>query len=95
MSGELYGAKCSKCQHITHRDNPAPVRWVTPPDDCQNCSFCQYDAMWGALLRSLPDDAWSGDVLAATRAFKRGESHPLIDQLRASLQQEERATDAD
>lgn len=81
-----YGSKCHKCAHLDGPTHDSEIVWPVERDDCPTCSFCQSNAFIGALLRaSGAFDIMPADHFAALKAFKEGKPHPLIDQLRASM----------
>lgn len=87
---KTYGAKCHRCACLlgpTHDVEPA---WPVTYGECANCEFCQENALMRALKSAGPD-LFSPEVRDALSAFRRGEPHPLIDQLRAEIQAIEEA----
>lgn len=87
MTGETYGAKCMRCQHIDHRDRErAPIPWLTMQGlACAECDFCQLEALH-RVIAAHGLDLFDAETREAVKAFERGEDHPRIDKLRESIQ---------
>jgi hypothetical protein len=84
----LYGGKCHLCAHLSGSTHMVPTTWPVADDACPECSFCQEESFWGMLLRALGGERlFDPETRAALHAFRRGESHPLIDQLRVEMTQ--------
>ena len=84
----LYGHKCHICTHLDGPTHKVEATWPVPDDDCPDCSFCQEASFWGMLIRwAGAERAFSHETRTALAAFRKNEPHPLIDQLRAEMQQ--------
>lgn len=80
-----YGGKCHLCADLagpTH--DVEPTGWLSGVR-CARCRFCQERALSRATARAGLG-AFSPEVRRATHAFQRGEGDPLLDQLRAEIQ---------
>lgn len=82
MTKPLYGAKCHLCSHLRHTGEHAakPVWWLRRPDDvllwCEDCSFCQANA----LIKVLGDagvDTFDPEIRKAIQSL--GNTDPEYD----------------
>lgn len=91
MSG-YYGAKCIRCTHIEHRGSAredAPLPWLSMGGlECPECIDCQANAVVRAM-DSLGWNPFASEVREAVRAVRDGKYHPLIDELRMKITQED------
>ena len=80
---KTYGAKCHRCAHIKHGNEPVEVIGELASLECPTCSFCAEHALHRLLMESGGLDLFDPDTRAAVHAFRDGKDHPLLDQLRA------------
>ena len=83
MSNETYGAKCFRCAHLEHRGEQSvePQPWLGKVK-CEDCDFCQEEALHTLIVGHGGIDLFDSETRAATKAFMKGEPHPLVDRLR-------------
>jgi hypothetical protein len=74
------GATVGDAEHERNPDRSGPGG--------SQCSFCQQNAFWGALIRVYGgDELFDPETRAAVAAIMEGKPHPIIDKLRQECDQ--------